>query len=74
MANKELILIVDYRRVRSVEDNLFVDKGERINGGRPQNTTKKFSENMISFLFGMLIPHFDLLQGICRSHSGRTSK
>lgn len=57
-----------------MEDNLFVDKGERINGGRPQNTTKKFSENMISFLFGMLIPHFDLLQGICRSHSGRTSK
>lgn len=47
MANKDLILIVDYRKVRPVEDNPFVDKGERINGGRPQNAMKKFSENMI---------------------------
>jgi len=33
MANKELILIVDYREVRSVLDDLFVDKGERMEGG-----------------------------------------
>lgn len=70
MANKELIFIVDYRKVMSVEDNLYVDKRERINGGRPQNTIKKFSEDMRCYLFCLGCQYIILI--CCRAFAGPT--
>lgn len=70
MANRVLIVIVDYRKGRSVEDNLFIDKRERINGGRPQNAIKKFSENAVCYLFYLGCQYIILI--CCRAFAGPT--
>lgn len=45
LANNKFILIVDFRKVRSVEENLL--SSVRVYEGRPQNPIEQFSENII---------------------------